>query len=211
MQFHRVHVVRRMPHPGNGFTQGLIAEWDGQAGRSVWESTGQYGQSTLRRYELGAGVPAAQAELPAEFFGEGICRVGDAIWQLTWRERIALSWDAETLEPREVVHVRYGGQRVLGLNDLTWAGGLVWANVAGTDALAGIDLASGEITDVVDARAAAERHWGDPQAIMNGIAALAAPGEFLLTGKEWKSIRQVRLEAERDRGHIARLLAGFAR
>jgi hypothetical protein len=37
-----------------------------------------------------------------------------------------------------------------------WAGGLVWANVAGTASLAGLDLASGEITDVVDARAAAD-------------------------------------------------------
>jgi glutamine cyclotransferase len=256
MQFHRVRVVRRMPHPGIGFTQGLIAEWGGQdGGSSVWESTGQYGLSTLRRYAAGADTPAAEAELPNEFFGEGICRVGDAIWQLTWRERVALRWDATTLElreqvrynregwgmcavggatsppevvtsdgtgelvrrdpvtlePREVVHVRCGGQRVLGLNDLTWAGGLVWANVAGTASLAGIDLASGEITDVVDARAAAERHWGNPQAIMNGIAALAAPGEFLLTGKEWKFIRQVRLEPERDRGHIDRLLSGFAR
>ena len=256
MRFHRVRVVRRMPHPEIGFTQGLIAEWGGADGGSlVWESTGQYGLSTLRRYPAGAGVPAAEVELPNELFGEGICRVGEAIWQLTWRERTALRWDATTLElqeqvrynregwgmcavggatsppevitsdgtselvrrdpmmlePREVVHVRCQGQRVLGLNDLTWAGGLVWANVAGTDCLAGIDLASGEITDVVDARAAAERHWGNPQAIMNGIAALATPGEFLLTGKEWKFIRQVRLEPDRDRGQIDRLLSGAFR
>jgi glutaminyl-peptide cyclotransferase len=256
MQFHRVRVVRRVPHPGKGFTQGLIAEWGGQDGRTVvWESTGQYGQSILRRYEAGAGVAAVQAQLPAELFGEGICRVGDAIWQLTWRERVALRWDAATLElrekvrynrqgwgictvggatsapevvtsdgtselvrrdpltlePREVVHVRCHRQRVLGLNDLTWAGGLVWANVAGTDCLAGIDLSAGEITDVVDAHAAAERHWGDPQAIMNGIAALAAPGEFLLTGKGWRSIRQVRLAADRDRGHLDRLFSGVSR
>ena len=255
MRFHRVRVVRRMPHPGNGFTQGLIAEWGGQGVSSVWESTGQYGQSTLRRYEAGANVAAAQAELAAELFGEGICRVGDGIWQLTWRERAALRWDADTLElreqvrynregwgmcavggatsppevitsdgtselvrrdpvtlePQEVVHVRCQGQRVLGLNDLTWAGGLVWANVAGTASLAGIDLASGEITDVVDARAAAERHWSDPQAIMNGIAALATPGEFLLTGKRWRAIRQARLVPDHDRGHVKRLLAGWSR
>ena len=99
------------------------------------------------------------------------------------------------------------GRRDRGLNDLTWAGGLVWANVAGTACLAGIDLATGEVTDVADARAAAERHWGDEQAIMNGIAALAAPGEFLLTGKRWRSIRHVRLVPDRDRGHRGRLLA----
>ena len=36
--------------------------------------------------------------LPAELFGEGISRTGDVIWQLTWRERVALRWDARTLE-----------------------------------------------------------------------------------------------------------------
>jgi glutamine cyclotransferase len=257
VRFHRVRVVRKVPHPGRGFTQGLIAE-DG----TIWESTGNYGESSLRRYELGATAPAARAELPAELFGEGICRVGDSIWQLTWKERTALRWDAGTLAlldkvgynrdgwgicsvgadvaadgevvtsdgtselvrrdpvslaPRAVVHVRCQRSRIRGLNDLAWAawpawpGGLVWANVAGTAYLAGIDLATGEVTDVVDAHAAGERHWADQQAIMNGIAALAQPGEFLLTGKGWRSIRQVRLVPDRDRGHRDGLLAGSSR
>jgi glutamine cyclotransferase len=250
VRFHRVRVVRRAPHAERGFTQGLVAD-----GFTVWESTGYYGRSTLLRYEFGANEATAWAQLPAELFGEGICRVGESVWQLTWRERVALRWDATTLklreripynregwgmcavggaapvaevvtsdgtselvrrdpgtlEPRGVVHVRCRGQRVRGLNDLTWAGGLVWANVAGTDCLAGIDLETGEVTDVVDARAANERHWRDPQAIMNGIAALAQPGEFLLTGKGWRSIRQVRLVPDRDRGHVDRVLAGLSR
>jgi glutaminyl-peptide cyclotransferase len=251
VRFHRVRVVRRVPHPERGFTQGLIAD-----GETVWESTGNYGESLIKRYQFGASAPTAQAKLPAEFFGEGICRVGDSIWQLTWRERVALRWDAATLElrekvrynrdgwgicvagdagvpseeivtsdgtselvrrdpvnlePRTVVHVRCEGSRVRGLNDLAWAGGLVWANVVGTVHLAGIDLTTGEVTDIVDARVAAERHWVNQQAIMNGIAALVQPGEFLLTGKEWRSIRQVRLVPDRDRSHRELLLAGVSR
>jgi len=261
VRFHRVRVVRKTPHPGRGFSQGLLAE-----GNSVWESVGNYGQSALRRYDLGAGAVSAQAELAPELFGEGICRVADRVWQLTWRERTALSWDATTLElrdqvrynregwgmcavgaqapadgwpaggavplpdvitsdgtselvrrdpvtlePREVLHVRCQGERVRGLNDLTWAGDVLWANVAGTSCLAGIDLETSEVTDVVDASAAAERVWRDPQAIMNGVAAVAAPGEFLLTGKGWRSIRQVRLIPDRDRGHVRRLLSGWSR
>jgi len=233
-----------MPHPERGFTQGLIADGD-----TVWESTGLYGQSTLQRYRFGADKPAALVRLPDDLFGEAICQVQDGIWQLTWRERVALRWDAATLtlhervrynrmgwgmcaageevvtsdgtselvrrdpgtlEPGAVVHVRCQGRRVRGLNDLAWSGGLVWANVAGTDCLAGVDLGSGEVTDVVDARAAAERHWGDLQAIMNGIAALAQPGEFLLTGKGWRSVRHVRLAPDRDRGHRERMLAGLS-
>jgi glutaminyl-peptide cyclotransferase len=245
VRFHRVHVVRRAPHPERGFTQGLIAE-----GGTVWESTGNYGESLLSRYELGAAAVTAQARLSPELFGEGICRVGDSIWQLTWRERVALHWDAATLElrgkvrynrdgwgmcavdgeivtsdgtselvrrdpatlePTAVVHVRCSGRRVRGLNDLAWSDGLIWANVAGTTSLAGIDLATGQVTDVVDARAAAERHWGDLQAIMNGIAALSQPAEFLLTGKGWRSIRHVRLVPDRDRGHREWLLDGVSR
>lgn len=235
--------MRRMPHPERGFTQGLIVD-----GGTVWESTGLYGESTLRRYAVGADKPEAQVRLPDEFFGEGICRIGDDIWQLTYRDRLALRWDAATLAPRErvrfnregwgmcavgeevvtsdgtselvrrdpatlqpleVVHVRCAGSRVPRLNDLAWSGGLVWANVFGTNCLAGIDLRSGEVTDIVDARAAAERHWRDREAVMNGIAALAEPGEFLLTGKNWRSIRHVRLAQDRDRGHRRRLLASL--
>src|ERR1700751_2670531 len=47
VRFHRVRVVRRMPHPGRGFTQGLIADGD-----TIWESTGGYGESALSRYRL---------------------------------------------------------------------------------------------------------------------------------------------------------------
>ena len=67
MRFHRVRVVRRVPHPERGFTQGLIAD-----GGVVWESTGNYGRSELRRYEFGADAVAVRAELPPELFGEGI-------------------------------------------------------------------------------------------------------------------------------------------
>ncbi len=216
----------------------------------VWESTGLYGESALWRYPLGASRAEQRAELPAEFFGESICRVGDVIWQLTWQDRVALRWDADSLEqtdevpynregwgicaadgyivtsdgsselvrrdpefldPQEVIHVRCAGRRVLGLNDLAWSAGTIWANVAGTNYLAGIDPDSGEVTDIVDARPAAERHRGDPQAIMNGIAALPAAGEFLLTGKGWRSIRHVRLKPAREGAARRRLLAGLSR
>lgn len=234
-----MQVLRRLPHPGRGFTQGLIVE-----GGTVWESTGLYGRSALRRYQLGAVEPDGCAPLDAGLFGEGICRAGGCIWQLTWQERVALCWepdaltlrgtvpynrhgwgiceadgqaltsdgsselvrrDPRALQPLGVVRVRCGSRRVTGLNDLAWAAGRVWANVLGRACLAGIDPATGEVTDVVDARAARERHWGDPEAVMNGIAALPGAGEFLLTGKRWRYLWHVRLAAGRHRDP-ARLL-----
>lgn len=241
MRYHRLQVLRRLPHPGQGFTQGLIT-----GGGTVWESTGQYGESSLRRYQLGAGQAEASVPLPPELFGEGICRVGEHIWQLTWRERVALRWhpgtlalldtvpynregwgicnagdqvltsdgsselisrDPLTLEPLGVIRVRCAGQRVDGLNDLEWSGGLVWANVLGLPYLVGIDPGSGEVTDIVDARLPKERHRGNPQAVLNGIAAPAGAGEFLLTGKTWRYIHHVRLVAGRLRKPAGQLLA----
>ena len=185
-------MLRRLPHPGRGFTQGLIV------GREmVWESTGGYGQSALRRYRLGAQRAEAEAPLPPELFAEGICRAGAQLWQLTWRERVALRWDARRLEvldkvpfnregwgicstgehiltsdgsgelvrrdprtlaPLEIIQVRCEGERVGGLNDLEWSGGRVWANIITRPYLAGIDPASGEVTDIVDAHLG-EHHW----------------------------------------------------
>jgi glutaminyl-peptide cyclotransferase len=235
-------VIGRHPHPGRGFTQGLIAG-TGSAGQpAIWESTGLYGQSALCRYRLGHRQPQQRAALPPNLFGEGICRVGDGayIWQLTWQDRVALRWDARTLElvdqvpynregwgicattggvsvitsdgsgelvhrdpdtldPLHVIHVRLAGERILGLNDLAWSADRVWANVIGTNSILGIDPGTGEVTDVVDAGRASERHWHDQQAVMNGIAALPADGEFLLTGKTWRSIRHVRLVPGRVR------------
>jgi glutamine cyclotransferase len=282
VRFFRVKVLRTVPHAGRAFTQGLLAEGD-----TVWESGGQYGMSVLRRYRLGAATVTAEAGLPPELYAEGICRVGASIWQLTWRERVALRWDAETLEvtervrfnregwgicavpvdnrfpvdsnhvestavdnaptragtvdnpgitapapvhipvgevvtsdgsselvrrdpvtlePRAVVPVRAAGARLRWLNDLAWADGRIWANVIGTTFLAGIDLDTGAVTDIVDARAAGEWHR-HPQQVMNGIAALG-PGEFLLTGKGWRSVRHVRLAPDRDRGQLDRMLEG---
>ena len=110
-RFHRLKVLRRLPHPGRGFTQGLITS-DG----TVWESTGQYGQSTLRRYRLGQDEADASASLPPDLFAEGICRVGGHLWQLTWRERVALRWDlpsltlmeTDLLQPRGLGHLQRG-------------------------------------------------------------------------------------------------------
>jgi glutaminyl-peptide cyclotransferase len=235
-------VLRRLPHPGRGFTQGLIV------GREmVWESTGGYGQSALRRYRLGAQRAEAEAPLPPELFAEGICRAGAQLWQLTWRERVALRWDARRLEvldkvpfnregwgicatnssvltsdgtselvrrdpatlaPLGLIRVRCDGQRVSDLNDLEWAGGRVWANLFGKRYLVGIDPGSGAVTDIVDAKAVMERHWGDREAVLNGVAALPGTGEFLLTGKGWRSMYHVRLAETGAPEQAARLVTG---
>ncbi|MDQ3781418.1 MAG: glutaminyl-peptide cyclotransferase, partial [Actinomycetota bacterium] len=86
-------VVARIPHDPGAFTQGLVVDGD-----VVWESTGLYGQSTLRRADRHTGEVLATAALDDALFGEGLELVGDRLVQLTWQEETALVWDSATLE-----------------------------------------------------------------------------------------------------------------
>lgn len=82
-----LRVVRTLPHDRQAFTQGLL--WhDG----FLWESTGRYGRSQIRRLDPETGEVLHRVAVPREYFGEGLARVGDELYQLTWREGTALVW-----------------------------------------------------------------------------------------------------------------------
>src|SRR5689334_1826150 len=67
-----VRVVARYPHDPQAFTQGLL--WhDGK----LFESTGLYGRSSVRRVELTSGRVEAQSPLAPSIFGEGLALVGE--------------------------------------------------------------------------------------------------------------------------------------
>jgi glutaminyl-peptide cyclotransferase len=99
----RARVVRTYPHATDAFTQGLI--WHEGV---MYESTGQYGQSSLRKVRLEDGKVLAQRKLGAKFFGEGLERVGQRLIQLTWRAGLAIVSDLDTLQERETL--RYRGE-----------------------------------------------------------------------------------------------------
>ncbi len=88
-----VEVVGTYPHDPDAFTQGLLIH-EG----ALIESTGQYGESTLRRVDVESGRVEQIAALSRTHFGEGIAVVDDRIIQLTWRSNLVLVYDAETFE-----------------------------------------------------------------------------------------------------------------
>jgi glutamine cyclotransferase len=90
-------VVAEYPHDRRAFTQGL-AYVDGV----LYEGTGLYGESTLRRVELETGEVLQAVGLSEEYFGEGIAILGDRIYQLTWKSGICVVFDRETFELQEV-------------------------------------------------------------------------------------------------------------
>ncbi|MDE0351139.1 MAG: glutaminyl-peptide cyclotransferase [bacterium] len=87
-------VVETLPHDPRAFTQGLVLG-DGV----FYESTGLYGESTVRIVDPATGRVIRSRSLEEGFFGEGLELVGDRLIQLTWREETAFVWDAETLAP----------------------------------------------------------------------------------------------------------------
>ncbi len=98
-----VEVAARYPHDPGAYTQGLI--WhDGQ----LLESTGRYGESTLRRVTPESGEVEASVSLDHDRFGEGLARVGDRLIQLTWKAGRGLIYNADTLE--RIGHFDYAGE-----------------------------------------------------------------------------------------------------
>ncbi len=81
-------VVNVFPHDPGAFTQGLLFH-----NGVLFESTGQYGSSTVRKVELTSGKPFKRFDLPPQFFGEGLAVLGDKIYQLTWQEGTAFVYD----------------------------------------------------------------------------------------------------------------------
>lgn len=96
-------VVATYPHNRGAFTQGLFYMDD-----TLYESTGQIGQSTIRRVNIEDGQVLQSTPIPPGQFGEGIVNWGDQIISLTWQGGIGYRWDRATL--RRLGEWRYPGE-----------------------------------------------------------------------------------------------------
>lgn len=91
--YYTYSIVNTYHHDENAFTQGLVYE-----NGSLYESTGLYGDSTLRRVNLETGEVLQLYTLPDSYFGEGITIFDDKIIQLTWRENKSFVYDKHSFE-----------------------------------------------------------------------------------------------------------------
>jgi len=85
-------VVAQFPHDTGAYTQGLI--WEDSV---LYESTGRYGDSEVRRVDLRTGAVLASTRLPDSRFGEGLALLAGRLYQLTWESKIAYVYDAASL------------------------------------------------------------------------------------------------------------------
>jgi glutamine cyclotransferase len=87
------NVVAVYPHDSNAFTQGLVV-----AAGQLYEGTGQYGASSIRRVDLTSGRVDKQRALNRMYFGEGITILDGKLYQLTWQNGVALAYDVDTFD-----------------------------------------------------------------------------------------------------------------
>ena len=88
-------VIREFPHDVNAYTQGLFYR-DG----FLYESTGQYGQSSLRKVDFQNGDIIKQIDIDGMYFSEGICYYDNNIYMLTWKSRKGFIFDFASFEKK---------------------------------------------------------------------------------------------------------------
>jgi glutamine cyclotransferase len=87
------------PHDTKAYTQGLIFE-DGY----LYEGTGQYNESSLRKVEIKTGEPVSLTMLAGEIFGEGITILNEKIYQLTYKSQVGFVYDKESFKRIQKVY-----------------------------------------------------------------------------------------------------------
>jgi glutamine cyclotransferase len=83
-------IINTYPHPPGSFTQGLAYE-----NGFLYEGTGQYGLSSLRKIKPESGEVLKEYRLPRDVFGEGITIFKNNIIQLTWLSHVGFVYDKD--------------------------------------------------------------------------------------------------------------------
>jgi glutaminyl-peptide cyclotransferase len=86
-------IINEYPHDITSYTQGLEFFND-----TLYESTGQYKESKLRKVNYKTGEIFKSINLADEYFGEGLTILNDKIYQLTWRKGMGFVYDVNTFE-----------------------------------------------------------------------------------------------------------------
>lgn len=223
-------VKNTYPHDPQAFTQGLFFK-DGH----LFETTGQKGQSSLRRVDLKSGKVLQKKDLAPEYFGEGSTAVGDNIVGLTWTSNVGFIYDAhsfalksrfnykgegwglasdaravymsdgsfeirvldpKTLDEQRRIRVTADGKPLTQLNELEVVDGELYANVWGSDVIARIDPASGNVVGWINLTGLLppdKRGTASVDAVLNGIAWDARQRRLYVTGKLWPKLFEIEL------------------
>ncbi|MGB9701812.1 MAG: glutaminyl-peptide cyclotransferase [Candidatus Kapaibacteriota bacterium] len=87
-------VIKKIyPHDEKAYTQGMYYK-----NGYLYESTGLYGESTLRKNDILTGNSLKRINLLPIYFGEGITIYNDKIYQLTWTNKKGFVYDMNSFQ-----------------------------------------------------------------------------------------------------------------
>lgn len=86
-------IISEFDHDISSYTQGLEFNND-----FLYESTGQYGYSKLKKIDFVSGKTLNNLFLDKTYFGEGLTIMKDRIFQLTWKKKIGFIYDKNSFE-----------------------------------------------------------------------------------------------------------------
>jgi glutamine cyclotransferase len=221
-------IVSTRPHDPQCYTQGLEF-----SGNRLFESGGNYGQSTIREVDPATGEVLRKRPMAATVFAEGLTILNGELFNLTWKENTAYVIEPDTFKflrshqyegegwgltndgkqlimsdgssklkfvnPKDftitrTMEVTDGGRPVDQLNELEYVNGEIFANIYQSERVARISAETGKVTgwlDLSSLRGKLPRpHRGEE---LNGIARDPATGNFLVTGKLWPKMFEIKI------------------
>jgi glutamine cyclotransferase len=220
-------IINTYPHDVRAFTEGLVYE----AGY-IYESTGKYNESTLRKVDLQTGEILKLHKLDEYYFGEGITLYHNKIFQLTWKSKVGLIYDKDSftliskfyyntegwgithndehlimsdgtdeiffLNPQNFkkvysIKVHDEFRPITRLNELEFIKGEIYANVWKSDKIARICPHTGKITGWIDLKGLLSPKEYKSADTLNGITYDNEKNSFIVTGKMWPKIFEIKL------------------
>ena len=97
-------IINEYPHDITSYTQGIEFFND-----TIYESTGQYRESKLRKLNYKTGKVIKNINLADEYFGEGLTILNDKIYQLTWQEDTGFVYDINSFD--KLSSFKYGNSK----------------------------------------------------------------------------------------------------
>ena len=223
-------ILNEYPHDITSYTQGLEFFND-----TLYESTGQYKESKLRKVDYKTGNILKSINLADEYFGEGLTILNNKIYQLTWQKGTGFIYDLNTFEKLD--SFRYGNSKegwglcnnnniiyksdgtesiwllnpetlveedfiqvctnkgkIVGINELEWVDGKIYANRYQKNGVAIINPENGAVEGVIDFTALKNKvtqHSGLD--VLNGIAYNPKTKTIFVTGKRWDKLFEVKI------------------
>lgn len=224
------NIVNEYPHDMTSYTQGLEFH-NGE----LYESTGQRGESKIRKVDYKTGKVLKNIDLSKEYFGEGLTILNDNLYQLTWQKGTGFIYDVntldrktsfkygkskegwgicndgkvlyksdgtekvwildpETLEEKNYIQIYTNKGKVVGINELEWINGKIYANRYQKNGVAIINPVNGAIEGVIDFSPLKKLVKQHPSLdVLNGIAYNPETKTLFVTGKRWDKLFEVQI------------------